>query len=58
MSNICKVCGDEFSLARAKLGYRTCLEHAEPQKTFTVAPAYNKGAYQLISRSEVQAIGR
>lgn len=57
-SNICKVCGESFNPARAKLGYRTCLEHAEPPKSFTVAPAYNKGAYQLITRSEVEAIGR
>jgi hypothetical protein len=58
MSNICKVCGEPFNIARAKLGYTTCLEHAEPAKSFTVAPAYNKGAYQLITRSEVEAIGR
>jgi hypothetical protein len=57
-NNICKVCGEDFSPARAKLGYTTCLKHAEPPKVFTVAPAYNKGAYQLITRSEVPAIGR
>lgn len=57
-NNICKVCGEQFNPARAKLGYRTCLEHPEPQITFTVAPAYNKGAYQLITRAEVQSIGR
>ena len=27
-------------------------------KNFTVAPAYNKGAYQVISRSNVKDIGR
>jgi hypothetical protein len=58
MSNICRVCGETFNPARANLGYRTCLEHAEPPKAFTVAPAYNKGAYQLITRSEVETIGR
>lgn len=58
MNNICRVCGEEFNPARANLGYTTCLEHAEAQKTFTVAPAYNKGAYQLITRREVEAIGR
>jgi hypothetical protein len=26
--------------------------------THTIAPAYNKGAYQLISRSDVKHIGR
>jgi hypothetical protein len=58
MSNICVVCGEDFAQARANLGYNTCLQHAEPQKIFTVAPAFNKGAYQLITRSEVQHIGR
>ena len=27
-------------------------------KKFTVAPAYNKGAYQVISRSDVKHIGK
>ena len=30
----------------------------EESKNFTVAPAYNKGAYQVIPRSEVKDIGR
>ena len=30
----------------------------EESKNFTVAPAYNKGAYQVISRKEVKDIGR
>ena len=30
----------------------------EESKKFTVAPAYNKGAYQVISRSEIKDIGR
>ena len=30
----------------------------EESKKFTVAPAYNKGAYQVISRSNVTVIGR
>ena len=30
----------------------------EESKKFTVAPAYNKGAYQVIPRSEVKDIGR
>ncbi len=54
----CKICGEEFSDKRYALGYRTCLEHPEPIKQFTVAPAYNKGAYQLISRTAVVDIGR
>lgn len=55
---ICKVCGEDFSEKRYALGYRTCLEHSEPMKQFTVAPAYNKGAYQLITRLAVVDIGR
>ena len=27
-------------------------------KTYTIAPAYNKGAYQVISKREVQNIGK
>ena len=34
----CKVCGDEFSVARYALGYRTCLEHGEARKEFLVIP--------------------
>ena len=30
----------------------------EESKNFTVAPAYNKGAYQVIPRSDVQHIGK
>lgn len=55
---ICKVCAEEYSDQRAKLGYKTCLAHPEPPKQYTLAPAYNKGAYQVISRQEVQYIGR
>jgi len=54
----CSVCGEEFSEARARLGYTTCLQHGARQKQFTVAPAFNKGAYQLITRREVIDIGR
>ena len=54
----CKMCGDEVSDRRASLGYSTCLTHAEPPKHFTTAPAFNKGAYQLITRENVQHIGK
>ena len=54
----CKVCGEEIDERRAALGYTTCLEHGEDRKEFTVAPAYNKGGYQLITRSCVKDIGR
>lgn len=30
----------------------------EESKKFTIAPAYNKGAYQVISRKNIQEIGR
>ena len=30
----------------------------EESKNFTVAPAYNKGAYQVIGKSNVKDIGR
>ena len=58
MKNYCKVCGEEFSYKRAKLGYSTCLEHGETQKIFTVSIPYNKGPYQIISRDNVKHIGR
>ena len=31
---------------------------AEESKNFTVAPAYNKGAYQVIPRTDIQHIGK
>jgi len=30
----------------------------EESQNFTVAPAYNKGAYQVISKSNIKDIGR
>jgi hypothetical protein len=57
-TNYCRVCGNEFSEKRATLGYETCLLHGETEREFTVAPAYNKGAYQVISRQNVKDIGR
>lgn len=52
----CQKCGEEFSLSRAKLGYKTCLECGEEEaqretkrKSKCVAPAYNKGAYQYVT---------
>ena len=57
-TNYCIVCGEEFSEKRAALGYETCLRHGETEREFTIAPAYNKGAYQVISRQNVKDIGR
>lgn len=41
--------------------YSTPEDHswkAEASKNFTVAPAYNKGAYQVIPRKDVEHIGK
>ena len=57
-TNYCIVCGEKFSEKRAALGYETCLRHGETEREFTIAPAYNKGAYQVISRQNVKDIGR
>ena len=49
-------CGEDYPDARYALGYRTCLscgDTAARAVRFTVMPAYNKGAYQLISRGDV-----
>jgi hypothetical protein len=54
----CKICGEEYPDARQALGYRTCLEHPEPKKEFIVSIPFNKGPYQLITREEVERIGR
>jgi hypothetical protein len=58
MQHYCKVCGDEFSSKRAKLGYRTCLRHGDKPKSYTVSISYNKGPYQLITRDNIKSIGR
>jgi len=55
---ICVKCDESFSVKRFDLGYRTCLECGSEKNTYTIAPAYNKGAYQLISRSYVRDIGK
>jgi predicted nucleic acid-binding Zn-ribbon protein len=52
----CTKCGDDYPQGRRNLGYTTCLECGDKQArlvTFTVMPAYSKGAYQLISREDV-----
>ena len=50
----CVVCGETFSPERASLGYKTCLEHGEDRKEYTVGIPYNKGAYQLVSKDDVK----
>lgn len=42
----------------AKLKHEDNSWKVEESKKFTVAPAYNKGAYQVIPRSEVKDIGK
>jgi hypothetical protein len=52
----CISCGDTFPPRRADLGYNTCLacgDFAAREVKFTIMPAYNKGAYQLVSRGDI-----
>lgn len=58
-SNNCISCGDTFPPKRQALGYNTCLscgDFAAREVRWTVVPAYNKGAYQLVSREELKQI--
>lgn len=50
----CIECGKPYPLARAQLGYRTCLqcgEHGAEQvrKSWCVIQEYGKGNYQLVT---------
>ena len=62
----CVECGDDFSIKRYELGYRTCLvcgdKHAKSEarrKSRCCAPAYNKGAYMYVSsKSMARDVGR
>ena len=62
---ICSLCRDKIPTARAKLGYSTCTSCGEEaaqrlaeQRKKQIAPAYNKGAYQVISKEDVKHIGK
>jgi hypothetical protein len=58
---ICEVegCEEEVDPRRvAIIGVPRCLRHGEAPRTFTVAPAFNKGGYQLITPSNVKDIGK
>ena len=46
------------SVSNGTCGVSTESYKIEESKKFTIAPAYNKGAYQVISRKEVKDIGR
>ena len=65
MNPICIECGEDYNPKRAELGYRTCLDCGGKiadievaRKARCSAPAYNKGAYQVIPRKEVKDIGK
>ena len=53
----CSSCGENYPIKRYELEYSTCLSCGSKKNTYTVAPAYNKGAYQLINISSVRDIG-
>jgi len=61
----CTLCDELISQGRRSLGYMTCLgcgetaanELAEQRKK-QIAPAYNKGAYQYITKDDLGTIGR
>jgi len=57
----CIHCSNTIAIARVNIGYTTCLQCGQKeakQHTWTVAPAYNKGAYQVINKSSIKDIGR
>lgn len=53
-------CGNPVNPKRVAAlgGVVRCLEHPLPRKDFTVAPAFNKGGYQLITHGDIEDIGR
>ena len=58
---ICEVegCEEEVDPRRVEaIGVSRCLRHGLPRKVYTVAPAFNKGGYQLITPSNVKDIGK
>lgn len=62
---LCSMCRVKIPEPRHKLGYNTCLSCGEvaAQKLAelrkkSVAPAYNKGAYQYITLNDTKTIGR
>ena len=62
----CVRCEEEVNPRRAELGYKTCLEsggkvaNAErARKAKCTAPAFNKGAYQYVTSSDMaRDVGR
>ena len=54
----CIECGEEYSYQRRNLGYKTCLDCGEDKKIFPTAPAFNKGAYTIVTANNVKDIGK
>lgn len=55
---ICEDCGDDFSINRKQLGYNTCLDCGEEKRIFPTAPAFNKGAYTIVTMNNIKDIGK
>lgn len=52
-------CGEPVNPKRiAATGHGRCLIHGDAPKTYTVAPAYNKGGIQLITHGDIEDIGK
>ena len=52
-------CDERVPLKRIQIiGKCVCLKHGDKAKQFTVAPAFNKGGYQLVTEQDVKHIGR
>ena len=50
-----------YPSAKAKSTYISAPDNSykiEESKNFTIAPAYNKGAYQVINNTDIKDIGR
>ena len=57
---MCKApdCEEIVDQRRFELGYKTCIYCGSPPAKFTVAIAYNKGPYAVISQSNIKDIGK
>lgn len=55
MKPVCMLCGEKFSLARAEIGYKLCLECGDGvarEVRHTVVPI-NKSNYMLVTDREI-----
>ena len=48
----------EFDRAKEMERVRFAQEKREISKNYTIAPAYNKGAYQVIPKKDIKHIGK